>query len=244
MEMSRYEYHMYEWRGIGLHANSFNSVSNYCNLHIMEDRMRNPQYGWKERIPDPPEVSLCVHTYLPNQEGYFRDRGQVIHKTLNSLINTVHPWQYELIIWDNNSTPEFKESIDWYPATKIFSRYNVGPYRARKAMYHLARGKYLMFTDDDVLFLPGWYEAQKAIIESNPGRPIIVGGTPETPNPITGASHMQFLTERETFPNYQEPNTNCSWHWARPHDVYLVRQGTLGFNTDETVVRHIGREEL
>lgn len=234
--------------------------------------LRQPQYQWKDEMPDPPEVSLCVHTYMPNQEGYFNERREVIQRCLSSLVSTA-PKSYELIIWDNDSLYSLRHDLELYGGTLICSAYNVGAYRARRRMFHIARGKYLMFTDDDVEFLPGWFEKQKEVIEAYPWRPIVVGGTPETPNwrlaaftkqvidsgelktvgegwvthngvkAQVGSNHMQFLTVRDSFPNYPEPGTNKCWHWASPFDMHLVGFRTMGLNTADTVVRHMGRGE-
>jgi glycosyltransferase involved in cell wall biosynthesis len=227
-------------------------------------------------MPRQPEVSLCVHTYLPNEEGYFEDRVKVIDRCLHSLTYTMAKTDFELIIWCNGSITTFREYYlmdNWSNHTLILSKDNVGAYRARRRMFHMARGKYLMFTDDDVEFLPGWFEKQKQVIEAYPWRPIVVGGTPETPNwklatftkqvidsgqlkavgegwvthngvkAQVGSNHMQFLTVRDSFPNYPEPESNRCWHWASSFDMHLVGFRTMGLNTADTVVRHWGRGE-
>jgi hypothetical protein len=262
--------------------------------------MRNPIYENPTYVPEPPEVSICTHTYLPNQEGYFKDRWAIIHKSLDSLVKSLEGIDHELIIWDNNSIPEFRDSLRWYNAKIIFCPYNAGGYRPRTGMYKLARGKYITFGEDDLLFEPDWYQKEKEVLEACDWRPCVVGGVPGTRREFPlgavalryveegklkvkdrgklislernkelsyevgheqyrtgedillelhggveaylGGSHMQFLTERETFPIYPEPQTLKSWHWAKTFDRYLMERSVVGLTTVDAVIHHMGNE--
>lgn len=144
----------------------------------------NPRYEYPTYVPDPPEVSIGVVTYLPDREGYFEQRLEIIDQCLHSITYTMRDVDYELIIWCNASMSSFKRYLldNWKEHRIVFCPYNAGMYRARTVIQLSARGKYLHLTDDDILFTDGWYPKMKAIIDACPIRPIHVGGMPATFN--------------------------------------------------------------
>ena len=124
-------------------------------------------------MPPEPEVSLCVVTHVSDQW-----RANVIIQSLKSLHETTEHLDREVIIWDNAGATFFREGmlrVFGFANTLVLSP-NVGPYRARRALCHMARGTYLMFTDDDVEFLPNWYENEKHVVDGY--EKAVVGGCP------------------------------------------------------------------
>lgn len=56
-----------------------------------------------------------------------------------------------------------------FPITYLRQGYNQGPAAARNAAHHLARGRYLVYLDDDDLFLPEHLQTLASALEEHPG---------------------------------------------------------------------------
>jgi len=92
------------------------------------------------------------------------NRAKLLDQTLKSMTKLSVPdgIQWELIIVDNNSTDNTSEVIDHYstllPVKKVFER-RQGKCYALNTMLSKASGKYIIFTDDDVLVDRRWLSA-------------------------------------------------------------------------------------
>lgn len=119
------------------------------------------------RPPSPPrpDLSLCVVTYCPPLP-YYNGRMEIVRKCIKSMCAGAR--DYELIIWDNGSTPEFKEFLKSFSPNVFVESENIGGYNARRAMLGIARGKYACITDDDVLFSRNWLVKQMGILNVFP----------------------------------------------------------------------------
>lgn len=120
-----------------------------------------------QKSPAAPEVSLCVVTHYTNHP-YHKDRLEVVRMCIDSMLAGAGGHKTELIIWDNGSTPEFREMLKSYNPTVFVESINIGGYNGRRAMLSLARGKFTCITDDDVLFRPGWLGLQLKLLTTYP----------------------------------------------------------------------------
>jgi glycosyltransferase involved in cell wall biosynthesis len=138
----------------------------------------NPNRG-QQTSYTPARISLAMLTYLPNQAGYFAERLAVTRLSLDSLIaNTPEP--HDLIVFDNGSSPELVDylrqlrdrgAIDYL----ILSSRNIGKISALQVIFQAAPGEIVAYSDDDVLFLPGWLEAHLKIMEAYPKVGLVTG---------------------------------------------------------------------
>lgn len=126
-----------------------------------------PNRATKKPSPPAPLVSLCVVTHLTNHP-FHKGRQEIVKMCLDSLIKGVKKIDHELIIWDNASTPEFRDFLRSYKPFVFIESENVGGYNGRRGALGIARGKYACITDDDVLFSPTWFAQQMEVIRAFP----------------------------------------------------------------------------
>ena len=86
------------------------------------------------------------------------NRGDIIGKTIQSLINQDFPFEsYEILVCDNNSTDNTKEVINRFVKDNkdvnisYFLEKKQGVHYARNSTACKAKGKYIYFTDDDMI---------------------------------------------------------------------------------------------
>lgn len=127
----------------------------------------------------PARITLAVLTHVPNLAGYFEHRFDVVRLCLESLIiNTPEP--YDLVVFDNGSCPPV---IDYLRQLRddgaihylILSSQNIGKIGALQLMFRACPGEIIAYTDDDVLFLPGWLDAHLEIMDTYPKVGMVTG---------------------------------------------------------------------
>lgn len=127
----------------------------------------------------PSRITLAMLTYLPNQAGYFAERLAVTRLSLESLIaNTPKP--IDLLVFDNGSCPELVDYLchlrdEGLINYLILSSSNIGKINALQVIFRAAPGEIVAYTDDDVLFLPGWLEAHLKILDTYPHVGLVTG---------------------------------------------------------------------
>jgi glycosyltransferase involved in cell wall biosynthesis len=127
----------------------------------------------------PARVTIAMLTHIPNFAGYFTHRFDVLRLSLESLIaNTNQP--YDLLVFDNSSCPEVVNYLTGLrDAGKIhyllLSSRNIGKIGAFQIMFRAAPGEIVAYTDDDILFSPGWLEAHLQIIDTYPRVGMVTG---------------------------------------------------------------------
>lgn len=151
----------------------------------------NPARG-KFSTYQPAQVSVAVLTYIPHLEGYFRHRLDVLKLALASIyINTTIP--YDLFIFDNGSCPEV---VDYLRHSRdhgdihylLLSHQNIGKIGALKVMFNALPGELVAYSDDDILFYPGWLEAHLEIMKKFPQVGMVSGA------PVRNASKHAMQT--------------------------------------------------
>jgi len=140
----------------------------------------NPARG---KISDyrPARVSVAILTYLPDLDGYFKNRFEVLKLVFASLgAHTTAP--YDLVVFDNGSCGpvvdylralQIDEQIDYL----ILSQGNIGKIGALRVLFNAVPGEIIAYCDDDILFYPGWLEAHLEILDHFP-KAGMVSGTP------------------------------------------------------------------
>lgn len=139
--------------------------------------MRDKQSPNREKKPLPPapNLSLCVVTHY-TKEDYHAERMGVVDLCIRSMVAGAKDWaDYELIIWDNGSTPEFREMLRSHKPTIMIESVNVGPHMARRALCHIARGEIINLSDDDILYHPNWLIKMMNIYRAFPNVAVVSG---------------------------------------------------------------------
>ncbi len=110
------------------------------------------------------KVSVCVVTY--NQEHY-------IAECLESLVNQVTNFKYEIIVGEDCSTDRTRaivqSYVEKYPdlIVPLFYSNNIGAVENIKQVYKKAKGKYIAHMDGDDMALPGKLQKQFDTLEKN-----------------------------------------------------------------------------
>lgn len=137
---------------------------------------RNKNISYK-----PSRVSAAMMTYIPNLEGYFTHRLDVLKLSLESLIQSVGE-KTDIAVFNNGSCLEVREYLDQQleigRIDYLFqSRRNLGVIGGFKILFNALPGEVIAYCDDDVLYYPGWLEAHLEILDTFP-RVGMVSGAP------------------------------------------------------------------
>lgn len=134
---------------------------------------------FKKAEYQPAQVTVCVLTYLPHLEGYFRQRLEILRLSLVSLIaNTGKP--IDLLVFDNGSCPEALEYLQSLQQSGeiqflIQAGENIGKIGAWQLMFNLAPGEIIAYGDDDIFYYPGWLEAELEVLNNFPKAGMVSG---------------------------------------------------------------------
>jgi glycosyltransferase involved in cell wall biosynthesis len=109
-----------------------------------------------------PVISIVMPCY--NSEAF-------LDQTIKSVFQQTYP-HIELIIIDDGSADRspaiLLESAKKYPALKVFTQKNSGPYPARNLALQHAQGEFIIFLDADDYWMPDCLEKlYRALIEAN-----------------------------------------------------------------------------
>lgn len=115
----------------------------------------------KETNMDTPLVSIVIPVF--NKVEYTKQCIDSLYSTLGLPGNDI-----EIIIVDNNSTDETKSYLKTLPDCfkVITNNVNLGCGKAMNQGAKIARGKYLVFLNNDTIALPGWLEELINVIET------------------------------------------------------------------------------
>ena len=120
----------------------------------------------------PSRVTAAMMTYIPNLEGYFTYRLDVLKLSLESLIKGVDG-QTDIVVLNNGSCDQVREYLDRQLengkiAYLIHSRRNPGVIGGFKILFNAVPGEVIAYSDDDVLYYPGWLDAHLKILDNYP----------------------------------------------------------------------------
>lgn len=127
----------------------------------------------------PARVTVAMLTYIPNFSGYFSHRFDVLRLSLQSLLANTRP-PYDLLVFDNGSCAEVVNYLQELRDTGsinylILSSQNIGKIGAFQIIFRAAQGEIVAYSDDDILFLPGWLETHLEIIDTYPRAGMVTG---------------------------------------------------------------------
>lgn len=119
--------------------------------------------------PGMPTRVITMITHLPNQEGYHENRLEVVKVSLLSM-RAGAPSDAATMIFDNGSCSALTDWLreEYKPDTLVLSP-NIGKSSARASLARMARtDAVITFSDDDILFYPGWFAASLELLENFP----------------------------------------------------------------------------
>jgi len=131
----------------------------------------NPARG-KKTAYRPARVTVGLISYIPHLDGYFQNRLDILQLSLASVLaNTELP--FDLMVFDNGSCKDVVDHLkEMQDSGKIdyllLSDRNIGKIGALKILFHAVPGEIVAYSDDDILFYPGWIEAHLEILETYP----------------------------------------------------------------------------
>ncbi len=128
---------------------------------------RNPLTGKVNNNMMPDRIISAI-THLPNQEGYHERRLDVIKLCLTSM--RLGAPDIPVMIWDNGSCAALTDWLreEYKPHTLVLSP-NIGKSSARAGLVRMVLPQAVMtFTDDDMLYYPGWFDASLELLTGFP----------------------------------------------------------------------------
>lgn len=171
-------------------------------------------------VAQPAGITVTVVNCIPFLSGYYEQSLDVLKLVIDSLQATreeAHP--YDLMIFDNHSCAEvrgyLKEASEQGKIQYlIFSDTNIGKIGAWNFMFGAAQGKYVVFSDGDILYRPGWLQASLELFEAFPNVGMV------TARPYRGS----------------EKYSDATFEWARKQAAGTFEEGI--FLDWETVWEH------
>lgn len=119
----------------------------------------------------PASVGVISLIFIPSLAGFYTHALDVIELHLNSLRKTLP--KGEILVWDNGSVSEVVQFLkgkfrDGEIDYLFLSKYNLGKSGVMNWLFTAMPHSYIVFTDGDILFLKGWWEAVQEIFRSFP----------------------------------------------------------------------------
>jgi hypothetical protein len=133
----------------------------------------NPMKNQMAPCALPTRVATVI-THLPNLAGYHAGRLEVVKACLMSMRRF---GDVPVMVWDNGSGEELRAwLIDEYQPEWLMLSGNMGKLSARAMMVRMFPGETILgFTDDDMLFYPGWFKAHVDLLEEFPNVGMVSG---------------------------------------------------------------------
>lgn len=138
----------------------------------------NPARG-KTAAARPQRLTVTMVTYLPDLTGYFEHRLEVLKLALAGLAAHT-PLPHDLMLFDNGSCPEavnFLRSLQAQGVINylLLAEKNIGKIDALRILFNAAPGEIIAYSDDDILFYPGWLEAHLEVLDCFPNAGMVSG---------------------------------------------------------------------
>ncbi len=179
-----------------------------------------------EKVAQPAEITVGVVNCIPFLSGYYEHSLDVLKEVVESLHVTREPAHpYDVMVFDNRSCAEVREYLKEVSDQGkiqylVLSDTNIGKIGAWNYMFGAAAGQYIVFSDGDVAFRPGWLSASLGLFETYPNVGMVTARPLRTP--------MEFST--------------ATLDWARQAGV-LEAGRFLDWGTFWEHVESLGRDE-
>lgn len=125
-------------------------------------------------LPLAPDITLAIVTHY-TEHNYHRQRINVVRRCIETMEAGVKGTNYELLIWDNGSTKEFRDMLREYEPTVLVEAGNLGLDFAKLRLCQIARAPVFCYSDDDIEYTPDWYERHVEILDTYPNVGLVSG---------------------------------------------------------------------
>ena len=186
----------------------------------------------------PAKVTAAVLVYIPQSEGYYRHRLDVLRLNLESLIQT-SAGECDLLVFDNGSSQEVVDYLQsLHQAGKIdllmLSSRNLGKIGALQLMFNAAPGEYIAYCDDDILFYPGWLQAHLEVFDAFPNVGVVSGLPVRDAARHAVGSNQQFVDSNPAglsvkFERWIEEDWDLDWAESTGRDLEQHREAFKDF---------------
>jgi len=189
-----------------------------------------------EKVAQPAEITVTVVNSIPFLSGYYEQSLAVLKVVVESLNAAREPGRpYDVMLFDNHSCAEvrtyLKEVCDQGKIQYlIFSDTNIGKIGAWNYMFGAAQGRYIVFSDGDIEFRPGWLSASLELFETFPNVGMV------TARPYRGSKKYSEATikwARQQDPGVFEEGSFLDWETLREHG------GSIGIPESRTRERYL-----
>lgn len=168
----------------------------------------------------PSRVTAAMMTYIPNLEGYFTHRLEVLKVSLASLIESLDG-DVDVMVMNNGSCSEVRDYLEEQLLAGriqylIHSRRNLGVIGGLKVLFNAAVGEVIAYSDDDVLYYPGWLDAHLEILDNFPDVGMVSGAPVGYSSEHATKAVDQFIAESRSILAIQEKPRVPAWEqsWA------------------------------
>jgi glycosyltransferase involved in cell wall biosynthesis len=132
-------------------------------------------------------------------EGYYRHRLDVVRLCLESILQNTDG-EYDLVVFDNGSCPEAAAYLEGLKTAGqidllLLSSRNIGQIGALQALFSAAPGELIAYSDDDILFYPGWLPALLEIYNTYPQVGMVSGVPVRNALETDSTANRKFLTD-------------------------------------------------
>jgi glycosyltransferase involved in cell wall biosynthesis len=173
-----------------------------------------------EKVPQPADITVTVVNSIPFLSGYYEQSLDVLKtvvESLNATREAEHP--YDIMIFDNHSCSEvrayLKEASDQGKIQYlVLSDTNIGKIGAWNYMFGAAQGKYVVFSDGDIGFRPGWLSASLEIFNVFPHVGMVTARPLPTPKNYSTAT-IEWAEKQG--PEVLEKGAFLSWNVFNEH---------------------------
>ncbi len=147
-----------------------------------------------EKVAQPAAITVTVVNCIPFLSGYYEQSLDVLKAVIESLNATREPEHpYDVMVFDNHSCAEVRDYLkqaadEGKIQYLVLSDTNIGKIGAWNFMFGAAQGKYIAFTDGDVVFRPGWLSASLALFEAFPNVGMVTARPLPTPMEYSSAT--------------------------------------------------------
>jgi hypothetical protein len=115
------------------------------------------------------KITICVITHVPFMSGYWKDSFDVLKVSLESMILNTQ-LNVDIFVFDNGSCEKVRSYLmDLLAQGKInyllLSDRNVGKCEAWNMLFGAVQSEFILYSDCDVYFYPGWETAHLEIFD-------------------------------------------------------------------------------
>lgn len=155
-----------------------------------------------EKVDQPAEITVALVNCIPFLSGYYEQSLEVLKvvvESLNATRDKAHP--YDVMIFDNHSCEEVRtflyESSDHGKIQYlVLSEQNIGKIGAWNFMFGAAQGEYIVFSDGDIGYRPGWLNASLELFKTFPNVGMVTARPLQTPKEYSSATFEWGLREK------------------------------------------------